>query len=87
MKRIFLSLIILAGAVSFTSCDLNIIPSDALTGSQVKSTSDGLTSLVNGGYAQFKDIPSGESSNNWYLRQYFQLSDFASDDIVCGYKT
>ena len=87
MKRIFLIILILAGFGFFTSCDLNIIPSDALTGSQVKSTSDGLPSLVNGGYAQFKDIPSGESSNNWYLRQYFQLSDFASDDIVCGYKT
>jgi len=87
MKNIFLIIIILAGLCFFTSCDLNIIPSDALTGSQVKSTSDGLPSLVNGGYAQFKDIPSGESSNNWYLRQFFQLSDFASDDIVCGYKT
>ena len=87
MKRIFLNIIILAGFGFLPSCELNIIPSDALTGSQVKSTSDGLTSLVNGGYAQFKDIPSEESSNNWYLRQYFQLSDFASDDIVCGYKT
>jgi hypothetical protein len=87
MKRIFPYIIILAGFGFLTSCDLNIIPSDALTGSQVKNTSDGLPSLVNGGYAQFKDIPSGESSNNWYLRQYFQLSDFASDDIVCGYKT
>lgn len=87
MKSIFLSIIILVCLGYLTSCDLNIIPSDALTESQIKSTSDGLTSLVNGGYAQFKDIPSGESSNNWYLRQYFQLSDFASDDIVCGYKT
>jgi starch-binding outer membrane protein, SusD/RagB family len=87
MKKVFLYIIIIAGSGLFTSCDLNIIPSDALTGSQVQNTSDGLPSLVNGGYAQFKDIPSGESSNNWYLRQYFQLSDFASDDIVCGYKT
>jgi len=87
MKNIFNYIIFLTVLVALISCDLNIIPTDALTGTQIKNTSDGLVSLVNGGYAQFKDIPSGESSNNWYLRQYFQLSDFASDDIVCGYKT
>jgi hypothetical protein len=87
MKKIFIYLMLLAGLSYITSCELNIIPTDALTGNQVKNTSDGLISLVNGGYAQFKDIPSGENSNNWYLRQFFQLSDFASDDIVCGYKT
>ncbi|HVN58012.1 MAG TPA: RagB/SusD family nutrient uptake outer membrane protein [Bacteroidales bacterium] len=87
MKRLLTGISFFAAIIAFTSCELNIIPSDALTGSQIRTTSDGLTSLVNGGYSQFKDIPSGESSNNWYLRQYFQLSDFASDDIVCGYKT
>jgi len=87
MKKILHFIIFLTVLVAFTSCDLNIIPTDALTGTQIKNTSDGLVSLVNGGYAQFKDIPASESSNNWYLRQYYQLSDFASDDIVCGYKT
>jgi hypothetical protein len=87
MKRIFNYIVFLSFLVITASCDLNIIPTDALTGTQIKSNSDGLVSLVNGGYAQFKDIPSGESSNNWYLRQYYQLSDFGSDDIVCGYKT
>jgi tetratricopeptide (TPR) repeat protein len=87
MKQIFKYLIFFAVLALLSSCELNIIPTDALTGTQVKNTSDGLISLVNGGYSQFKDIPDGESSNNWYLRQYFQLSDFASDDIVCGYKT
>jgi hypothetical protein len=87
MKNILNYIIFLTVLVAVSSCDLNIIPTDALTGTQIKTTSDGLVSLVNGGYAQFKDIPSGESSNNWYLRQYYQLSDFASDDIVCGYKT
>lgn len=87
MKRLVKYFIMLPVLAFASSCELNIIPTDALTGTQVKNTSDGLISLVNGGYAQFKDIPSGESSNNWYLRQYFQLSDFASDDIACGYKT
>jgi tetratricopeptide (TPR) repeat protein len=87
MKKVLYHIIFLSILASNASCDLNIIPTDALTGTQIKNTSDGLVSLVNGGYAQFKDIPSGESSNNWYLRQYYQLSDFGSDDIVCGYKT
>ena len=87
MKKLFNYIIFLTVVAVAASCDLNIIPTDALTGTQIKSTSDGLVSLVNGGYAQFKDIPDGESSNNWYLRQYYQLSDFASNDIVCGYKT
>ncbi len=87
MKKILNYIIFLTVLATAASCELNIIPTDALTGTQIKSTSDGLVSLVNGGYAQFKDIPDGESSNNWYLRQYYQLSDFASNDIVCGYKT
>jgi len=87
MERIIKYLILPALIFSITSCELNIIPTDALTGTQVKNTSDGLISLVNGGYSQFKDIPDGENSNNWFLRQYYQLSDFASDDIACGYKT
>lgn len=87
MKNILKYFILFAGFIYLNSCEMNVIPSDSLTGGQIKNSSDGLISLVNGGYAQFKDIPNGESSNNWFLRQYFQLSDFSSDDIVCGYKT
>ena len=45
---------------------------------------------VNGAYALFKDhvVFNGTADdNNMYLRQYFQMSDFASDDIVCGQVT
>jgi hypothetical protein len=69
--------------LTLTECDLNVIPQDALTGEQITNTSDGLSSLVNGLYAIFKE----SSGNNCYLRQYYQMSDFASDDIVCAYKT
>lgn len=78
---------LLAGFFYLSGCELDVIPSDALTGDQIQNTSDGLVSLVNGCYAQFKDYPDANSSNNWYLRQYYHLSDFAGDDIVCGYKT
>ncbi len=50
---------------------------------QITKTSDGLPSLVNGLYA----IMMATDGNNGYIRQYYQMSDFASDDIVCAYKT
>ena len=87
MKKILRYISIVTLIVSFTGCDLNVVPSDALTGAQITTTSDGLTSLVNGSYALLKDFPDANQANNWYLRQYYQLSDFASDDIVCGYKS
>lgn len=87
MKIIVKTICLITLIVSFSGCDLTVVPSDAMTGAQITTTSDGLTSLVNGSYALFKDYPDPNSSNNWYLRQYFQLSDFASDDEVCGYKS
>ncbi len=67
-----------------TECDLNVIPQDALTSEQMTTTSDGLSSLVNGLYAIFKESRYG---SHCYIRQFYQMSDFASDDIVCAYKT
>ncbi len=70
-------------AITLAECKLDVIPQDALTSDQVTTTSDGLSSLVNGFYAIFKQV----DGNNCYIRQYYQMSDFASDDIVCAYKT
>lgn len=72
-------------AIAFTGCDLNVIPEDALTSEQMTTTSDGLPSLVNGLYAIFKE--SADYGSHCYIRQFYQMSDFASDDIVCAYKT
>ncbi len=83
MKKILKYLVLLMFTLMLTKCDLNVIPEDALTGEQITTTSDGLSSLVNGLYAIFKEL----DGNNCYLRQYYQMSDFASDDIVCAYKT
>ena len=74
----------------FSSCIKDVTPSDALTTETLTSTPEGLTNAVNGAYALFKDhVPfNGTSDDNlMYLRQYFQLSDFASDDIVCAQVT
>jgi hypothetical protein len=83
MKKIYKYIGLLLITFTLTQCELDVIPQDALTSDQITTTSDGLSSLVNGLYAIFKE----SSGNNCYLRQYYQMSDFASDDIVCAYKT
>ena len=85
MKNILKYTGILLITVAFTGCDLNVIPQDALTSEQMTTTSDGLPSLVNGLYAIFKE--SADYGSHCYIRQFYQMSDFASDDIVCAYKT
>lgn len=85
MKRIikYISLIFIAFIVN--ECELDVIPQDALTSEQITTTSDGLSSLVNGLYAIFKE--TADWGSHCYVRQFYQMSDFASDDIVCAYKT
>jgi len=83
MKKILKYIALLMISLTLTQCELDVIPQDALTGDQITTTSDGLSSLVNGLYAIFMQT----DGNNGYIRQYYQLSDFASDDIVCAYKT
>ena len=87
MKKIFLySLIAFAGALT-TGCDLDISPADSMTGDQMSVSPNGLESLVNGCYSIMKDDQAGQSDNCWYLRQYYQMSDFSSDDVTYGWGT
>lgn len=77
-------------ATFFTSCIKEVSPSDAITPGILTETTEGLTQAVNGAYALFKDhVPfNGTSDDNlMYLRQYFQMSDFASDDFTCAQVT
>jgi len=72
---------------TYTGCKLEDNPTNAVTTASLATTSDGLLNAVNGAYALFKDHEVFEGTtddNNMYLRQYFQMSDFASDDVVCG---
>jgi len=77
-------LLVIAGCVK----DVN--PSDSITTANLTTSASGLTAAVNGAYALLKDhieFAGSVDENNMYLRQYFQCSDFASDDIVCGQTT
>lgn len=86
MKKFFQYFLVLVSVTCLmTACDLDIAPADSLTGSQMVASPTGLTDILNGCYATMKD--EGDNSNNWYGRQFFQMSDFSSDDVVYGHAT
>ncbi len=73
---------------SCSKWDVN--PRDQISTESIADTKDGIINVTNGVYALFKDQVEFNGfidDNNCYLRQYFQMSDFASDDIVCGQVT
>jgi len=79
-----------AVVITISGCIKDVTPSDSITTETLTSTTEGLTNAVNGAYALFKDhvqFNGTADDNNMYLRQYYQLSDFASDDIVCAQVT
>ncbi|SEN38689.1 SusD family protein [Chitinophaga rupis] len=83
-------LLILGLPLLIAGCLKDVNPSDALNTGSLTATKAGLQQAVNGAYALFKDHVEFNGTtdlNNMYLRQYFQLSDFASDDIVCAQTT
>jgi starch-binding outer membrane protein, SusD/RagB family len=91
MKNKIITLIFVIGLLVWTTgCKLDVAPTDAINTSSLLNTSDGLLNVTNGSYALLKDnIEFGGyiDQNNNYLRQYFQMSDFASDDITCAQVT
>ncbi len=91
MKNKIIALIFVIGTLfAVSSCELDVAPTDAISTASLLNTSDGLLNVTNGSYALLKDnISFGGfvDQNNNYLRQYFQMSDFASDDIVCAQVT
>ncbi len=90
MKKKILTLIT-AALIAATGCSkLEVNPSDAISTGTLVNTTDGLTNALNGAYALLKDHIEFNGTvdlNNMYLRQFYHLSDFASDDIVCGQVT
>src|ERR1700709_2775278 len=88
MRKITAAIVLCA--ISLSGCIKDVTPSDSITTGTLTSTTEGLTNAVNGAYALFKDhveFNGTADDNNMYLRQYFQLADFASDDIVCSQVT
>jgi len=84
-------LVILLVTGAFSSCTKwDVSPRDQISTSSIAKSKDGIINVTNGVYALFKnqvEFSGFVDDNNAFLRQYFQMSDFASDDIVCGQVT
>ena len=88
MKKILKYFVVLMGCALLAGCDLDIAPADSLTGEQMTASPNGLIDILNGCYATMKDFPENESGRNyWWGRQYFQMADFACDDVTYGQHT
>jgi len=69
---------------------MDIFPADQMSTGSIANSSDGILNVTNGNYSMFKDVlifNGFKDDNNNYLRQYFQMSTFAADNIVNGQRT
>jgi len=87
-----LSYMILATAalcLSATSCSLDYFPSDELNASVLLSDEGGAEYIVDGCYSMLKNEVEhlGYASGNTYIRHYFQLTEFQSDNICLSGRT
>jgi hypothetical protein len=91
MKNKIIIITALFSMLIYSGCKLEDNPTNSVTTASLPLTSDGLLNAVNGAYSLFKNqgisFQGSSDLNNMYLRQYFQMSDFASDDVVCGQVT
>jgi hypothetical protein len=90
IKKIISSIFLAASLLMTPGCNLDVLPTDAISEASLAASPGSLESVLNGCYALFKDrlvFDGTIDDNNNYLRQYFQLSDFAADDIVCAQVT
>ena len=80
MKKFIIYFAIVVLSVGFfSSCDLDIYPSNILTEDQMKEAPTGLEDLVNGCYTHFKSTA--------FIQQLHRMTDFGSDDVVYGHET
>jgi hypothetical protein len=91
MKKIF-NILLLAAVLSIfsPSCQMDFEPSDMITPEKLIAMPEGLQYIANGNYSMMKDVLvfNGIQNQNYsYMRQFFFLTDFASDDVVCGQVT
>jgi len=87
MKRYFLSIITMA--LVTTSCNLDFAPSNEMTPEQLKKDPGGAIFITDGNYSLFKDNydHAGYASRNSYVRHFFQMAEFPSDNTSLCYAT
>ena len=87
-KALYLT-VALAAMLGFSSCNLDYFPSDELNSDLLLQDAKGAEYIMDGCYALLKDEVEflGYSSGNYYLRHYFQLSEYPGDNICLSAHT
>ncbi len=87
-KALYLT-IALATMLGFSSCDLDTFPDDETNAEVLLKSAKGGKTVMNGCYALLKDEIEyqGYASGNTYVRHYFQLSEYPSDNICLSAHT
>lgn len=75
--------------LGFSSCNLDTIPSDELNSDLLLQDAKGAEYIMDGCYAVLKDEVDflGYASGNCYVRHYFQMAEFPSDNICLSAHT
>lgn len=81
-KTLYLA-VALGMMLGFSSCNLDVFPSDELNSDLLLQDAKGAEYIMDGCYAMMKDEIEflGYSSGNTYIRHYTQLTEFPSDNI------
>lgn len=79
----------LAMMLGFSSCNLDTVPSDELNSNLLLQDAKGAEYIMDGCYAVLKDEVDflGYASGNCYVRHYFQMAEFPSDNICLSAHT
>ncbi len=83
MKKI--AIFSMLAAFALASCDLDFLPAESMTSEQVKKDPGGAAYQTEGIYAMFKEpqtFKGSTSTSNTYVRHYFQMAEFRSDNTV-----
>lgn len=87
MKKIAL---LISLSFAFTSCELDQLPSDGIVNDALATNYEGLKAATDGNYSLMKDyVTYGgvQDARNTYVRQFHQLSEYSSDNVMLSGST
>ena len=82
MKKIAL---LLSLSFAISSCELDQLPSDGIVNDALATNYEGLKAATDGNYSLLKDFVTYggvQDARNTYVRQFHQLSEFSSDNVM-----
>ena len=87
-KALYLT-VALGMMLGFSSCNLDTFPSDEMNSDALLQDAKGAEYIMNGCYSLLKEEVEflGYESGNYYVRHYFQMTEFPSDNICLSSHT